>query len=449
MAKAKKNWKPADPPEKSKTWLKKYDTLRELWENGKYDNLNEWGHPLFDKPGFFARNPKPSTIEMATPDQIQFVKDVAFLTFEAPADGQPGWMKKINNLKLTKDEFWENQFAESQKEKYFDLFLVNNWKMQVDVFHTYVCWGFNQPYQNEWSEEIADAHEKELSDNGTPWGRLWYDCSSVSDYTMEEGRENAKEEHKNYLVNVPDKRQATLFEKSGAPAYIPGPAKARAPSKKVQKKAPKLLPKKATVAAAGSIVKWEPSAAQQKEPQRAVNTATAKPSRGGGHKQSTLKPVGPAWSFLGWVLEFTMFDYVTNKAYRWTWREPEALAMLSNDPRSLFITKMQEQTGEKWETPPNVKKVKKLFEQWSKKKAHLKWVATVEDIPDIINDFEPMSVKYWSDKYSDDPMGQVYYHEFEPNSGIEMGLNLSKNFPKPKPLAIKVLGCRITHRGIE
>jgi hypothetical protein len=236
--------------------------------------------------------------------------------------------------------------------------------------------------------------------------------------------------------------QSSLFSVDGKPEYKQkntAPRKSTPPedTKKDKKSSPKRLKSAAAANTQKSIVKWEdPNGEKQPLHAKVI-----------GRKTNPKK--GDSWAFLGWVLEFTMFDYSTNKAYRWTWRDSEALAMLSKNKRSLFVTRMVEQRGDDWETPPSVKKVKHLFETWSKKKAHLKWSATVEDLPDIIDDFEPMSIKYWSDKYSDDPLGQVYFHEFEPETDIKMGLNLTKSFPKPKPLAINVIGCKITSRGIE
>lgn len=448
MAKTTKNYKPAKVPEKSKKWVKEYYRLQDLWDKGKYDNLNEWGHSLFNKPGFFSVNPKPDKIKNATPEQIEFIKNCLYYEREE----RPEWMNKSDRVTLAKNDLWES-LTTNQKKECFDRFLVKNWNEQLEVFNTYVCWGFNQPYKNQWSEDIANTHEEDLLNRVSVWGFLFEKNGELSSYDLEQGRENAKEEHKNYLVNIPDKRQATLFDKSGKPVYVPKNANKEGLHEKAVSVS---SPKKENTA----IVKWKPPNKSAKKTKKRHKTQTDIPAQLKGvqgaiaGRKDTLKggvskPVHASWSFLGWVLEFTLFDYVSNKVYRWTWRESEALAMLARDNHSLFITRMAEHAGESWETPPSVKKVKKLFETWSKKKAHLKWSATVEDLPEIIPDFEPMSIKYWSDKYSDDPIGQVYFHEFEPDTGIKMGLNLTKHFPKPKPIAIHVIGCRITHRGIE
>jgi hypothetical protein len=161
--------------------------------------------------------------------------------------------------------------------------------------------------------------------------------------------------------------------------------------------------------------------------------------------KKNLKPYG----FLGWVLEFTFYDPTLDKAIRYKWTKASALAMLSNNANSLFITKMIELPGQEWETPKSVKKVKKLFETWAKKTARLSWQATVEDVPKINQNLIPLSITYWSDKYKEDTLGQIYYHEFDEKDLIRMGLDLKINYPTEKPIAIIIKGCKITKRGIE
>jgi hypothetical protein len=305
------------------------------------------------------------------------------------------------------------------------------------------CLGFNQPYDEAWNEELAEIHNMDLYNLESAWGYA-IQQSWLDDQRATKARKIAKAEHEIYQTQVKDDRQTVLFDEPLKPSKISKPKEVT--DLLLSKKKKGYIPKPAKK----ERKKKEFFVAKRSAKGRftAKDATPAKDTGGGVDKKSTSKPIG-SFSFLGWVLEFTVYCHSEEKAIRWTWRDSEALAMLSNDSKSLFITRMVENIEEPESAPRTVKKVKKLFETWSKKRQRLQWSATVEDVPAINPDFEPMSIKYWSDKYKDDPLGQVYYHEFEQDSGIQTGFNLFKNFPKEKPIAIKVIGCKITGRGIE
>lgn len=159
---------------------------------------------------------------------------------------------------------------------------------------------------------------------------------------------------------------------------------------------------------------------------------------------SSLK-LKEAYAFLGWCLEFCAAD--DEKIYKWQWKPNAALGIFSNNKNELFISRMVEKSTDDFEPPPKVRASKKIFETWSKKMVRKQWVATVESKPKIIAGLEPVSITYWSDKYKNDPMGDVYFHEFDP--GLEFGFEKKRNLDKETPCALLVRGCKITARGIE
>jgi hypothetical protein len=156
----------------------------------------------------------------------------------------------------------------------------------------------------------------------------------------------------------------------------------------------------------------------------------------------------PTFSFLGWVLQITFSNEDNGEVCQFDFSEKNALAMLTCNSKRLFCSKMKEK-NKNAVAGRNKKNAETLYRIWSQKSLEKEWIAEVEDKPNLDSNLKPISIKYWSDKYDQDPNGAVYFHEFGNSKKIKMGVSMKKSKIKKKPIAIIIEGCKLTKRGIE